>query len=261
MVKHCFFRIVSPMNILHVEHLQICLPIKYKNMKKAWNVKAITKCLSLQHRFLSYHDGKIALCKHSLQRPSFSAKILNRRYCTKKKDKAFHCQIYNHHQVSVVLIIEHLHSLLPTGGTQRSSPHLTGFTDGFPEDCRKEQHSGRHSWAESAIHDTSMMNTTSEFHWLNKTLSSSYAKAGSSMLSSRVWQVSYSWCASDGSLATVDINWLQVMLVFLKACSKKMPMRIVQKPLRVPMISPRSILLHSLNRMMEHVTTVVVKHT
>lgn len=104
----------------------------------------------------------------------------------KKKDKVFHCLIYNHHQVSVTLITEHLYSLLPTVGTQRSGPHLSGLTDGFPEDCRKEQHSGRHRWAESAIHDTLMMNTAREFHWLNKMLSSSYAKAGSSMLSSKV---------------------------------------------------------------------------
>lgn len=37
---------MSPMNILHVEYLQACLTINYKNINKARNIKAITKIIA-----------------------------------------------------------------------------------------------------------------------------------------------------------------------------------------------------------------------
>lgn len=179
-------------------------------------------------------------------------------------DKLIHCLTPNNHHISVCQVNYWTFSFISTNSwhTQTTvSPHLTLLTDIFPEDCSEDECSGRHSWAESAICDTGRRNYHLRFHWVNKILSSSKTTAGSSKLSSKVWEVSYSCCGDDGSFAMVDINWLQVISVFLKACNRKMPMIIVQNPLRVPMILSRSILLHSLNRMMEHVTTVVVKHT
>lgn len=54
---------MSPMNILHVEYLQACLAINYKNIK-ARNIKAITKIIA---EYLSLQEGLSFSIKRKLR--------------------------------------------------------------------------------------------------------------------------------------------------------------------------------------------------
>ena len=76
------------MNILHVDYLQVCLAINYKNIKKAQNIKAITKiiaeCLSLQQGLSFIMMGKLHFVNIAYKDHSFLLKLSNRRCCIKK---------------------------------------------------------------------------------------------------------------------------------------------------------------------------------
>lgn len=95
---------MSPMNILHVEYLQACLTINYKNINKARNIKAITKIIAeylpFQQRLSFIIKRKLHFFKHGSQRAFFLLKFPMERWCP-KKGPYFHCLTYNHHQISV----------------------------------------------------------------------------------------------------------------------------------------------------------------